>query len=299
MKSFLIALLFAVVMLSATVSATDIEYYGVETRIQKNLTTYNTINLDFNESIKDFELKLEQEIFNLEAEAKYHDVTCTNEYDDKTTINCIMVRTDNENRAKLVLSFITENDITRKGNGYEFGASLPIDYFVQRTFIKVYLPESGALLSDKDESIFPRYGNVISDGKHIIVYWEKENVIRGDDLIYSVEYSIPETEDYYDIAIIVIIAVIIIVSLGIFYMKSIQKPKQTLNVVMPLLKPEEKTIVDILTKNNGEVNQKVLVRETDYSKAKVSRIVTNLNERGIIEVIHMGRTNKIKLLIKK
>ena len=45
--------------------------------------------------------------------------------------------------------------------------------------------------------------------------------------------------------------------------------------------------------------QKVLVRETDFSKAKVSRLVKSLSERGVLEVEPMGRTNKIKLKIEK
>ena len=176
----------------------------------------------------------------------------------------------------------------------------PIDHFVYNMFSKIYLPETGSLYNQvSNESVFPRYGNVISDGKHIIVYWERENIMEGDDLVFSVSYALPLGDgSFYDTAIVVIIAVVIIVSLGIFYFKNTYKPVQTLQVVMPLLREDEKTIIDIMTKYGGETNQKVLVRETDFSKAKVSRILAGLKERGILEIEHIGRTNKVRMNIK-
>ncbi len=68
---------------------------------------------------------------------------------------------------------------------------------------------------------------------------------------------------------------------------------------MPLLKGDEKVLVDILNKHNGSVNQRVIVRESDFSKAKVSRLVAGLKERGIVDVEILGRTNKVTLKLKR
>ena len=47
------------------------------------------------------------------------------------------------------------------------------------------------------------------------------------------------------------------------------------------------------------MNQRKIVQETNLSKAKVSRVVKSLVERGVIEVERIGRTNKLKILKKK
>jgi uncharacterized membrane protein len=301
MKFLIIAAVFAVVVMSATVSAQEIEYYGIESHIEKNMTVLNEITIDFSEVVDEFELALNTPIYNLEAESKYSKAECVDTYDGKTMISCQFESLGSNEKTKLHLSFETQGEIEQKNGGFEYKTTYPIDYFVNRTFVSVYLPVSGTLATQNTEdSVFPRYGKVISDGTHIIVYWEKEDVIHGDDLIFSVAYNVPpELSSFYDLAIIVVIAVIIIVSLGVFYIRTTHKPKQTLKVVMPLLKQEEKILMDILNSHKGEINQKIFVRESDFSKAKVSRVVAGLKERGIIEVVHMGRTNKIRLIIKR
>jgi uncharacterized membrane protein len=48
-------------------------------------------------------------------------------------------------------------------------------------------------------------------------------------------------------------------------------------------------------REKGTVDQRQIVRETDFSKAKVSRIISNLVERGVLEKEVKGRKNLIRL----
>ena len=48
-----------------------------------------------------------------------------------------------------------------------------------------------------------------------------------------------------------------------------------------------------------QIDQRDVVRETDFSKAKVSRIIKDLEERGLVSKISKGRKNIIKLSMKK
>jgi uncharacterized membrane protein len=52
--------------------------------------------------------------------------------------------------------------------------------------------------------------------------------------------------------------------------------------------------MDVIIASGGTVNQRKVVQETNLSKAKVSRVVKSLEERGLIEVERLGRTNKLK-----
>ncbi len=69
--------------------------------------------------------------------------------------------------------------------------------------------------------------------------------------------------------------------------------------MLPLLNKDEKRVVDIIARNDGQVRQSVIVKESDYSKAKVSRLIKNLKERGVVDTDPIsGRENKVILKIK-
>ncbi|MEM5871744.1 MAG: hypothetical protein QW051_02640, partial [Candidatus Aenigmatarchaeota archaeon] len=180
------------------------------------------------------------------------------------------------------------------------------DENINRLFHIIYLPPSGTLVSQntsvsgsEQPGFLPRDGKILSDGRHIMVYWERTSLKKGEDLYFTIKYKMPKEEiDYTNLIITSIIAFLIIFALGIFYLKFTKK-EDAMKIVMPLLKGDEKIVVDIITRHGGVVNQKVIVRESDFSKAKVSRILAGLKERGILDIEPMGRTNKITLKIEQ
>ncbi len=59
---------------------------------------------------------------------------------------------------------------------------------------------------------------------------------------------------------------------------------------------DEKKIIELLRKSNRRENwQRKIQEELEFSKAKLSRMVRNLESRGLIEKVPIGNTNKIKL----
>lgn len=46
-------------------------------------------------------------------------------------------------------------------------------------------------------------------------------------------------------------------------------------------------------KHGNGVNQKIIVNDSGYSKAKVSKVLKSLSERGIIRLDRIGRKNKV------
>jgi uncharacterized membrane protein len=61
------------------------------------------------------------------------------------------------------------------------------------------------------------------------------------------------------------------------------------------LTDSEKAIVAILEKNNGKIMQSSLTGKIGYSAPTISRILTNLEEKGIIDRRRRGMTNEISL----
>ncbi len=293
-KAVLVGLLF-VFLLPGLVSGLGVEYYGIESKVLEDNSIENTIILIFNESVADFSYTYSGDISRFTFESNHESSLCGVSRSDRSVIEC-KITPDDEEKSQFTFEFWNEDKVEVSDGGYEFRVNYPMDYSVKRFSNSVYLPQT-ASLNELDGSFSPKYGKTITDGKRIIILWEKDDVITGDDLYFSISYQKPLSfASVYNIAAMVVLAVIIIVSLGVFYMKSTKKA--SIKVIMPILKGDEKRVVDILMQKGGSVNQRVIVRETDFSKAKVSRIMKNLKERGVVEIEHMGRTNKIKLLLK-
>ncbi len=53
-----------------------------------------------------------------------------------------------------------------------------------------------------------------------------------------------------------------------------------------------------MMKHGNGVNQKAVVRDSGYSKAKVSKVLNSLQERGLIKLERLGRSNKIHFVGK-
>ena len=94
-------------------------------------------------------------------------------------------------------------------------------------------------------------------------------------------------------------AVVIVVMVGIAVYMRRPKDAKPADVIESVLNKDENAIVSILKRHDGKAGQKVIVRESDFSKAKVSRLVSNLKERGVVDTEPIsGRENKVILKIE-
>ena len=66
-------------------------------------------------------------------------------------------------------------------------------------------------------------------------------------------------------------------------------------VVLKTLKPEERSIVNVLDAHGGTYLQKYITREAGLSRLKTHRVVAALSERGIVQVEKYGNTNQVRL----
>ncbi|MEE9323132.1 MAG: hypothetical protein V3U72_01170 [Candidatus Aenigmarchaeota archaeon] len=280
------------------VQALNLDYYGIESRIQSDTNVLNVVSFIFNSSIQNLDYKLKYRIFNVKVESEYAPVECETHVTDTSLISCSFVNFENYDSAKIKIQFHTRDILKEVDENYDFSHFIPIEGEVDRFFNIIYLPETAILVTDvPNESFSPGGGITLSDGKHIMIYWDKENLKKGDDVYFSVTYKMP-VGGVYDIGIMVAIALVIIVSLGAVYMRTTHK-QRSMKVIMPLLRGDEKVVVDILNQHKGSINQRVIVRESDFSKAKVSRLIAGLKERGIVNVEVLGRTNKVTLNVKR
>jgi uncharacterized membrane protein len=62
-----------------------------------------------------------------------------------------------------------------------------------------------------------------------------------------------------------------------------------------VLGEDERKIYDMLLSSNGEILQDDIARHTDFSRAKISKLVRNLEEKGIIKKEPYRKTNRLLL----
>lgn len=297
MKQFLLpvpATLILLVLVSG-VQAIELKYYGIEDIIKEDFTVENKITLRFSQPIAHLDYHLDFKVQNLTVSSAFLSDCKVMDRNGGSTISCDFTGMTAE-KSQLVLNFMTKDIIREVGGDYQFSVNYGVSLPIERTFTLIRLPENNVLSGDINMSIFPQDGKTITDGRHIMVYWERENLTSGSNLQFSVLYSKPAGVS--DTMLLGLAFVFILILIAIVFLLRRQKPTE--RPATSILNRDEKVIVDILERNEGKVLQKVLVRETDFSKAKVSRLVKNLRERGVVDIEPVsGRENRVILKLGK
>ncbi len=115
-------------------------------------------------------------------------------------------------------------------------------------------------------------------------------------LLLPILYQPPLMKFMYFSMISPVIAVAMLFLLLYDGEKRVDKKKDRKTFTIPEgLSDDEKRVVEILIKHNGIAFQKDIVKESGFSKAKVSRILDRLEYRGIIERKRSGNVNVVYL----
>ena len=81
-----------------------------------------------------------------------------------------------------------------------------------------------------------------------------------------------------------------------YYITSGNGKENNVSLVLKTLKPEERSIVDVLDEHGGTYLQKYITKEAGLSRLKTHRVVAALSERGIVIVEKYGNTNQVSLV---
>ncbi len=204
--------------------------------------------------------------------------------------------------------FKFSEELPFRASEYTFVLKLPVGSVIAR--------EAG-----KDEFFFvtPKPSEVLSDGQRIIVTWKSENIGR-----FSVSAVTEPLLDDDPTALYIGLTIAAVAGAGAMYAvlrkrwkKPVQHPvkkaakkkgkqqaqvvevtqvEPQLKAIAPQFVEEEQKVVELLKKaENQELWQKQLLQETGLSKVKLSRLLRNLEERGVVTKQIFGNTNKIAL----
>jgi len=293
---FSFALLF--LLLFASAASAQVQYYGVDANIDDKGKVSVQMTLTFSQIVKDFNFTIEGSVQKFSVNSTAGPQNCLLQVSGITVVNCKLNLT--QDKRTVIFNFDTFDFVRDVDGKFFLDSDFSLDKNIEQVAVTVKLPEGNAIVSEDvpNRISFPEVANIISDGRRIIVNWRFTQTSAAQPLKFQILYETIILPPLFDFRIrYAIIAGGIIGLVSTFaYLRYFRKAEK---VILSVLDEYERKVFDLIVAAGGTVNQKKIVQETNLSKAKISRVVKSLVDRGVIEVEHVGRTNKLKVLKKK
>ncbi len=222
-----------------------------------------------------------------------------------------------EEQADVLYEFSDPSAVTFFNGTYILSKSFPLLANVKMFDLTLRLPE-GTGLNDPDVDVVPAPSEITSDGRAIILKWTENN---PSDFRIFVRYGpLPPPEEsttstttsttllpvttntpaktsmlqneglllFLSIFMLLIFAVLLSMKL---------RARTSIQDKIEILKEDEQRILTLVAEEDG-IEQREIQRKTDFSKTKVSKILSELERREAIRKESMGKKNKIYLTEK-
>ncbi len=240
-------------------------------------------NITFYENQSTMSIVTYYKVYDVKAFSGGRQLNC--EHSDNAVGSSIICKDVNV-RSATIMFYSNELIVPRNGI-YLLKFGMPVTDLINVTRVKVELPRGYVISSRVNDSYYPEDGQIGSSGRTIYVSWSVQRPKIGEYMRFYVYYE-PASKTNF---IYAIVAVFLLVVLFIPIYVSRSKSK----MILTALSSDEKCIMEIILKNKN-IYQRDIVRETGFSKAKVSRILKTFEERGLIKRERKGRKSKIKLV---
>ena len=296
-------IIYLLVFLSGSVYALEIEEYKatayvIDNKLQEEVTikVYN----DREEPLVRFTYPFGGKLKNLSVHDSVGELEHSSKYTgDKTYVTGTLRKPLSAgNYYEITYKFYLDDQITRKETTYILSTTHSLLANVKSFDFTIALPEGYGIAG---RSVSPHPGKFMSDGRHVILEWNLQEPIppelREFDAIVLYENLLGEKLPWWEgkqTYLYLVMAAAI--SAGSFYVFKRFRKKQT-NDKIGILKEDEQAIMRLIMDQDG-IDQREIQRETDFSKTKVSKILSELEKRGVIRKEQAGRRNKIFLTKK-
>lgn len=291
---------FFIISATTTIVSAKVSYYGVSVNISDDGRSSVDIVLTPANGTGIVSLEVLGKVSNFNASSFGEPVICNIVEHGTTTISCSLESADTR---PVQINFETVDFVKKFETRYLFSSDFSLDTDIDNMAMVVRLPEGSALIDDGTGTpgrlSFPSNATTSSDGRRIIVQWGLKGLSSSIPLKFEVFYENLGINPFFDqlrIRYFLAFGAAAGVGMGMFIFWRSRRSKQ---LVLSVLDEYERKVVDAITASGGSINQRKVVEQTNLSKAKVSRVVKSLEDRGVIEVERLGRTNKLKLVKNK
>jgi uncharacterized membrane protein len=291
-------LLGLILLLAANTLAFEVNEYDASFNIVGNKVVVN-IDLNFDKTTDVFKFELPKDNNSLSVYV-----------DDKQISPLIennLLKIQLNDNSKISFNYVTE-ELIEKTN---FLMNMRLDFNVDDLKIKLILPEGASLKKAIKKgdltsgSIFPKPTQATTDGRSAVFYWHKLNLEQGDEV--SIFTQIEAKKGNLGWILSLTLAGIIVLGLVIYIVK--RKPVIEKEVIIKKeeiiiekeyniekhLKEDEEQIITILKNKEGSCEQGTLRVITGFSKASLSRLLSELEARNVIHKEKRGKKNLVFL----
>ncbi len=173
---------------------------------------------------------------------------------------------------------------------------------MQNISLRILLPRHASLSPNSVVPVYPEPDYNATDGFSLLFTWETNLLQPGQEKVFIIKYRFPNVTPAQTVVVFTlqILSVIVGVVLGIILTfgvpRLVERFKRIGEVRIVGVTGEEEEVLDIIRQKGGSCPQKDLYTEMNMSQSKVSIILTNLEERGLIKRFRDGRENMVHIL---
>ncbi len=285
----MIKLLFALLLLPSLTFA-GLTEWSTDISLNDDRNADWIVVFRYNESVTKSDYFVLSRIQNVQVLADDAPVQCSLLEDVGTSILC-----NNIKASKVTYKFRSIGAARQIRNLLIFSQKFSLTQLTDKFSVVVRLPLGTALvekarLEGTGISRFePSWGREGTDGRRISVEWVATEPKLGETYDISVVY---EQVSIGEIPVVPVLLTLLAI-LAVAYFMFLRRPN--MKDVLPILNEQERKVMEILLKENKEVDLRKLIKDLDFSKPKVSRIIKDLSDRGLVEKTRKGRTNIIRI----
>lgn len=290
MKVYLLVAVAVFLVLIPTVHA-SLSEWNVDISVNDDGSNDWNVTLTYNETVTQSDYFVLSQISDLQVYADNVPITCQVSEEIGSSIVCRNIAAN-----VVEYKFHTKKFVENLQKLLIFRYPFAMTELVDKFHVNLALPQGTAIVEESKlgttglRPFEPDYGREGSDGRRIFISWTVDKPHLGETInIYAIYENIG-FDPFTTFAIILALIVIAFISILYYITK-----KRKIQDILPVLNDSERRVMEILLREKGEVDQRVIVKDTDFSKAKVSRIINELMARGLLEKLSKGRKNLIKL----
>jgi len=286
-KAIALLSFFVIVLFSAAVLAQL--QYSVNTVLNEKGRSFVKLMITFPGPEETFNFTIKGNVENFNASSNAGPVSCELKNGLITPVHCSLNLT--ENKRTVYIDYETSSFV-KISDRYFFDGDFSLNREIGTIAVSITLPE-GMTPAKDIEGIFPSNATMIwnPQGGKVNLIWSLNDIPADRILRFQILYEKLQTSGFQLWYIVFPVIAIVTIIIVILIKKMRGKSKE---IVLSVLDEFERKVMDSIIASGGTVNQRKVVQETNLSKAKVSRVVKSLEERGLIEVERLGRTNKLK-----
>lgn len=255
----------------------------------KQISSFTHLNLWLNQSYRD--LKIEGDMGSLTYEIS----------NTSSLITIDLLKAFNPNQTTLIyMTYYLDLELTLiegKPSYYDFKFLNLISYFTEIYTVEVRLP-SNSFVHEKDDIVpypyWPEDANVQAIGNKIILSWEfKEIEPPFNQLIMVYFNEAPSGKPLIWLMVVGPLFGLITGAGGVFYFMRMRETKIYSELEKVYITDNQKILLGLINEKDGKTTQKELVEITGFTKSKISRNLTPLEEKGLISREKWGREYKV------